>query len=251
MDDEQIKEEYYNNAIGFSLNIEDWTEEDDEEISDELYYEFFPRFNTPLEMEENLVRTIRFHILDKLQDKEYDTTDLVIGINTVNLYSEIDKRRNLESNEYDIYNLEEFDNCYYVSNDNYETKIEITKILPIKKIVAKYFPDYTEEQYTAEAEIYEKEIAERIEKEERYRRSYPYWSKGRELKKEGKYKEAAEAFETCLEIGTYLVQIYTSLADCYRKLNDVHSEIRILKMAIEATGNTKYEKALMKALSKI
>jgi len=71
---------------------------------------------------------------------------------------------------------------------------------------------------------------------------------GISLEKEGRVREAIEAYERNITEDAYLTRHpYDRLAVLYRRAKDYDNEIRVLTLAFERTGDDKYAERLHKA----
>ncbi|MBR1963924.1 MAG: hypothetical protein IKA19_04435 [Muribaculaceae bacterium] len=248
-------------AIGFELNVdfEDDIEFDseDEEIEywTNLYNSICPRIEDPQEMEKNIISSLQDARRNDYYKERFDAGLLILAINKDNLHSYLGTKDEYDDEMYDLYDIYN-ENGINLRNNLVvvEFGYRVIDIIPVKKIVAKYFSDYTEDIYMKDIEEYNKDVKEAATLYERRHIAYKKWWEGTELKREGLIKEAAEALEISVENRVHkmpIEDIFTSLAHCYRLLHDVPNEIRVLNIAVAETNNPKFERALQRALKKM
>lgn len=248
-------------AFGLELNVDldddiEFDNEDDElEYWTNLYNSICPRIEDPKEMEKNIISSLQQARRNYYYEEKFDAGLLILAISKGNLHSSLGTKEEYDDEMYDLYDIYN-ENGINLRNNLVAAELgyRVIDILPVKKIVAKYFNDYTEDIYLNDIEEYNKEVKEAVALNERKRLAYEKWHEGTELKREGLIKEAAEALEISVENRVPrmpIEDIFTSLAHCYRLLHDVPNEIRILNIAVAETDNPKFDRALLRALNKM
>jgi hypothetical protein len=135
-------EEY---AEGLSEHILSEPDEDGMvEISDELYEKLFGKYKSKEDMLSDLIDQFDFYITGKnVGYAGYWDYVYHLGINKRNHKPSIQKDEEL-GDDYDLYDLSEFDQCFWTNIDDIEADIFEYKLIndkPLRDLVDKYYPD--------------------------------------------------------------------------------------------------------------
>lgn len=117
------------------------------EISDELYDRLYGKYHSKEDMLSDIIRELDFYVSGKLAgDQEYwsDTRYLAIDKESnrprIGTKEEIAEMVADEGREFDIYDIDEFEQCYWTDDtDTYEYGLEDDSA--IRKLIDKYYPD--------------------------------------------------------------------------------------------------------------
>ena len=117
------------------------------EISDELYDRLYGKYHSKEDMLSDIIRELDFYVSGKLAgDQEFwsDTRYLAIDKESnrprIGTKEEIAEMVADEGREFDIYDIDEFEQCYWTDDtDTYEYGLEDDSA--IRKLIDKYYPD--------------------------------------------------------------------------------------------------------------
>ena len=117
------------------------------EISDELYDRLYGKYHSKEDMLSDIIRELDFYVSGKLAgDQEYwsDTRYLAIDKESnrprIGTKEEIAEMIADEGREFDIYDIDEFEQCYWTDDtDTYEYGLEDDSA--IRKLIDNYYPD--------------------------------------------------------------------------------------------------------------
>lgn len=117
------------------------------EISDELYDRLYGKYHSKEDMLSDIIRELDFYVSGKLAgDQEYwsDTRYLAIDKESnrprIGTKEEIAEMVADEGREFDIYDIDEFEQCYWTDDtDTYEYGLEDDSA--IRKLIDNYYPD--------------------------------------------------------------------------------------------------------------
>lgn len=146
-------------GVGLSLNLpfsedfkrldECFLAEPDEdgmvEIPDDLYEKYFSKYHSKEDMLSDLIRTFDYYISGKYMGYAgYWDYVYHLGISKTTNKPQIRQDKELDDEDYDLYDLSEFDQCYWTNIDDPDAEIFEYKLIddkPLRDLVDKYYPD--------------------------------------------------------------------------------------------------------------
>lgn len=163
-DDEDIDDEDYDDeldgacGVGIGLDLsklfdprynEHILSEPDEngmvEISDELYDRLYGRYHSKEDMLSDIISEMEFYITGKYAgDEEVWAETRYLGINKETTRPCVDTIDELDPDEYDIYDIKEFEQCYWTNaNDRYADYFDyrLADDTAMRRLIDKYYPE--------------------------------------------------------------------------------------------------------------
>lgn len=115
------------------------------EISDELYDRLYGRYHSKEDMLSDIIREMEFYITGKYAgDEEVWAETRYLGINKETTRPCVDTIDELDPDEYDIYDIKEFEQCYWTNaNDRYADFFDyrLADDTAMRRLIDKYYPE--------------------------------------------------------------------------------------------------------------
>lgn len=115
------------------------------EISDELYDRLYGKYHSKEDMLDDIIGKMDFYISGKYcGDEEYWAETRYLGINKESNRPCIGTLDELDDEEYDIYDIKEFEDCYWTNADDIYADYFEYKLMDdtaMRKLIDKYYPD--------------------------------------------------------------------------------------------------------------
>lgn len=115
------------------------------QISDELYDRLYGRYHSKEDMLSDIIREMDDYITGKyVGDEEFWAETRYLGINKESTRPCVDTIGELDADEYDIYDIKEFEQCYWTNADDRNADYfdyRLADDTAMRRLIDKYYPE--------------------------------------------------------------------------------------------------------------